>query len=85
MKKYLVILLLSGCSTTVPVAQKFPPISEVLQQPCKPLKEVLSNTTLSQLTSTIVENYTEYHQCSNIVDGWQSWYTQQKKLFEELK
>lgn len=86
MTKYLlVLLLLSGCSTTVPVAQKFPQVPEVLQQPCKPLREVAQDTSLSQLTKTIVENYTEYHQCSNTVDAWKEWYAQQKRLFEELK
>jgi len=85
MKKYLLILLLSGCSTVVPVAQKFPQAPEILQQPCKPLKPAEANISLSQLTKTVVENYTEYHQCSGLADAWREWYTQQKKLFEELK
>jgi hypothetical protein len=86
MKKYLLILLLlSGCSTVVPVAQKFPQAPEVLQQSCKSLKSAQNDTTLSQLTKTVVENYTEYHQCSGLVDGWREWYVQQKKIFEELR
>lgn len=86
MKKYLlVLLLLSGCSTVVPVAQKFPKAPDVLQQPCKPLKAAENNTSLSQLTKTVVENYTEYHQCSGLVDAWREWYSQQKQLFEELR
>jgi hypothetical protein len=86
MKKYLlVLLLLTGCSTVVPVAQKFPLAPEVLLEPCKPLKAAPDNATLSQLTKTVVENYTEYHQCTNIVAAWREWYTSQKQLFEELR
>ncbi|CAB5218779.1 hypothetical protein UFOVP218_146 [uncultured Caudovirales phage] len=79
------VMLVAACSTTVPVTQKFPQAPQELQQPCKPLEQVITNTTLSQLTKTVVNNYSEYHQCSSKVENWQLWYTQQKQIFEELK
>lgn len=78
-------MLVTACSTTVPVTQKFPQAPQELQQPCKPLEQVITNTTLSQLTKTVVNNYSEYHLCSSKVENWQLWYTQQKQIFEELK
>lgn len=85
MKKYLIVLLLTGCSTVVPVRQPFPQAPEILQQPCKQLKLVEDNVVLSEFTKTVVQNYTEYHQCSNLLSGWQEWYQKQKKIYEELK
>jgi len=78
-------MLITACSTTVPVTQKFPQTPQELQQPCKPLELAQDNATLSQLTKTVVNNYSEYHLCSNKVENWQLWYTQQKQIFEELK
>ena len=84
MKYLFLALLLAGC-TTVPVAQKFPEAPSVLQQPCKTLEQVESTATMSDFAKVVVRNYTEYYQCANIVDGWQEWYKNQKKIFEELK
>ena len=78
-------MLVTACSTTVPVTQKFPEAPQQLQQLCKPLELAQDNTTLSQLTKTVVNNYSEYHLCSDRVENWQLWYTKQKQIFEELK
>ena len=84
--KYLILaLLLAGCSTVVPVTQKFPEAPSILQQQCKPLAQVASTATISEFAKTVANNYTEYYQCSTLVEGWQEWYTKQKKIFEELK
>jgi hypothetical protein len=40
---------------------------------------------LSDITKTVVENYGEYYLCAETVNGWNEWYIQQKKIFEELK
>jgi len=37
----------------------------------------------SELLSTVVENYGTYYQLVEQVKGWQNWYYQQKKIFEE--
>jgi len=85
MKYALVLLLLLAGCTTVPVTAKFPEAPSILQTQCPPLKQASDTAKLSDLTKTVVENYTEYYNCSALVEGWQDWYSKQKKLFEELK
>ena len=84
--KYLLVLLLllTGCQT-VPVAAKFPQAPTTLQTACPELKPAPDNAKLSDITRTVVENYSEYYQCAETVNGWIDWYAKQKKLFEELK
>lgn len=81
----LVLLLLTGCSTTVPVTQKFPQAPEMLFQQCQQLKEVSKDASLVDLTKIVVENYTQYYQCSVLVEGWQQWYKTQQQIYKELK
>ena len=87
--KYIIlslILLISGCTTTAPVAAKFPDAPDVLFENCPFLKTIDGETTVfSELTKTVTKNYTAYHQCSNIVNRWIEWYTKQKKIFESVK
>lgn len=84
MKYLFIALLLAGC-TTVPVTQKFPDAPDILQQSCKSLEQVNTTATISEFAKVVVNNYTEYYQCSTLVEGWQEWYKNQKKIFEELK
>jgi hypothetical protein len=86
MKKLLILLLLAGCSTTVPVARKFPDVPVALKEPCKPLTQVKQDTTkLSEVITVVVDNYTEYHMCSTKVDMWIEWYSSQKEIFDSVK
>ena len=87
MKKYLLItLILTGCSTTVPVTAKFPAAPKSLMEKCIPLKKLQGDqVTIVDLHTTVVENYTSHHECSVKVEAWQEWYTSQKKIFEEVK
>jgi hypothetical protein len=87
MKKLILLftIALSGCSTVVPVVAKFPEAPKELLTLCPKLKVADEKPELSELTKTIVTNYSEYHLCANRVEGWSEWYTQQKKLFEALK
>jgi hypothetical protein len=86
MIKYaLVLLLLTGCSTVVPVTAKFPEAPEVLLEKCSSLKKVNDDDKLSDLSKTIVTNYTNHHICSTKNDGWIEWYNTQKKIFEGIK
>jgi len=89
MKAHLFALLtvtaLTGCSTVVPVVAKFPEAPKELLTLCPKLKPADEKPELSELTKTIVTNYSEYHLCANRIEGWNEWYTQQKKLFEALK
>jgi hypothetical protein len=84
MKYFLIALLLSGCSTTVPVAMKFPEAPLNIQEKCHPLEKLKDDAKLSDLAKTVTVNYTEYYACSIKTDAWIEWYQTQKKLFESL-
>ena len=79
-------LFLTDCSTTVPVARKFPEAPSVLLEKCPQLKTINTETTVfSVLTKTVAENYTTYYDCAVKHDGLIEWYHVQKRIFEEVK
>lgn len=79
------VLLLSGCSTPVPVKMKFPVAPESFFVPCPDLKKLESGAKLSDVAKNVSENYTLYHECSLKSEAWGEWYKAQKKIFEEIK
>jgi alpha-L-arabinofuranosidase len=82
----LLSLFLVGCSTTVPVVAKFPEAPKSITEKCAPLKKLEGNQiSIVELHTKVVENYTQYHECSLKVEEWNTWYTKQKKIFEEIK
>lgn len=85
----LVTLLLSGCSIfwqPVPIKQKFPEASPQLLKQCEELKKVEGDkVAVTEMLKVIVHNYQLYYQCSTKVEGWQEWYTEQKKIFDQVK
>jgi hypothetical protein len=87
MKSFALLLgavFLVGCSTPVPVKQKWPDAVAELQEKCPQLKIVEGEkVAITDLLKVVVENYTTYYQCANKVDGWNDWYDKQKKIFEE--
>jgi len=86
MKKLLILLLLAGCSTTVPVARKFPEVPDVLMVPCPLLTQIKEGTTkLSGVIEVVTDNYFEYHKCSDKHDLWMEWYKAQKEIFDSVK
>ena len=86
MKKLLILLLLAGCSTTVPVARKFPEIPDVMMVTCPPLTQIKEDTTkLSEVITVVTDNYFEYHKCSDKNDLWIEWYKLQKQNFDQVK
>jgi len=88
MKRYslLLILLLTGCSTTVPVVAKFPEAPPSLKALCPGLKKIEGDSvSIVDLHKTVVENYTQYYECAAKVESWNEWYTKQKKIFDEVK
>jgi len=86
MKKLLILLLLTGCSTTVPVARKFPEVPDVLMVPCPPLTQIKEGTTkLSEVVGVVTDNYFEYHKCSDKNDLWMEWFRAQKEIFDSVK
>ena len=77
---------LTGCLTTVPVKRTFPEVPEILLKECDPLNTISKpEVKLSELMDTVTKNYGKYHGCSALVDAWQDWYKEQKKVFDEVK
>ena len=83
--KYLLLLLMVGCSTTVPVTAKFPEVPERLLQKCPQLEKLENEAKLSDITKTITNNYTTYYECAVKDDAWIEWYQKQKIIFEGIK
>jgi hypothetical protein len=89
MKKLAIILplvLLVGCATPVPVVLKWPAVPAELLVACPDLKTVdPNNDKISVLVETVADNYKEYYQCGDKVEGWISWYNEQQKLWKTIK
>ena len=86
--KYLIIIstvFLFGCSTIVPVKQKFPEAPALLLEKCAELNRTKDNASLSEIVKTVTLNYSLYHECSSKHDAFISWYETQKKIFEDKK
>jgi hypothetical protein len=84
--KYAVILalLLSGCSTVVPVAVKFPePPAKGAMISCPNLQKLNDNAKLSDVATTVAVNYSTYYECAVKTDAWQEWYNIQRIIFEK--
>lgn len=79
-----VLALCSGCSTTVPVTAKFPPVPERLLEKCPNLEKLKDDPQLSDLAKTINNNYTTYYTCAVKNDAWIEWYNIQKTIFEGI-
>lgn len=85
MKYLLPLILLCGCSTTVPVKAKFPDAPEALMEKCLPLAKLPEDAKLSDVAKNISYNYSLYHECAIKNEAWQEWYSSQKKIFDEVK
>ena len=78
-------LLLSGCTTTVPVKQKFPEAPEILLVDCDKLDKIGKDKVyFSDFLKTVVGNYNKYHMCAAQNAAWKEWYTETKKIYDEL-
>lgn len=81
-----VAVLLAGCGSTAPVKRTFPDAVPALQEKCPTLGTVEGTTvSITDLLKTVVKNYGLYYECANKVDGWNEWYTKQRKTFESVK
>jgi len=86
--KYLILLsalILSACSTTVPVTAKFPdPPGKNAMERCLDLKKLSDTPTLSEISKTVSTNYGTYYECAVKSDSWIEWYQVQKHIFENI-
>ena len=85
MKYLLLVLLLTGCSTTVPVTSKFPEPPKYSLQTCPQLQLLKEGAKLSDVATTVTINYSTYYECAVKNDAWIEWYQIQKNIFESVK
>jgi hypothetical protein len=80
----LLALMLTACSTSVPVTVKFPnaPVKSGATERCPQLKKLQDDPTLSDVSKTITLNYGTYYECAIKSDTWIEWYGIQKEIFE---
>jgi hypothetical protein len=81
----LILVLLTGCSTTVPVVAQFPEVPKYIMVKCPQLTKLNDDLKLSDVAKTITINYTTYYECAVKNDAWIEWYEIQKRLFEGIK
>lgn len=82
----LVVFVLSGCSTMVPVNRKFPEHpGKLAMENCPNLKKLDDTAKLSDVANTVSINYSTYYECAVKVDTWIEWYQIQKQIFESIK
>ena len=85
MKYLLFVLILTGCSTTVPVTAKFPDVPVRLLVKCPQLEKLENEAKLSDIGKTVTNNYTTYYECAVKNDAFIEWYQTQKRIFESVK
>ena len=81
----LLLLLLTGCAVTTPVARKFPEVPTRILTACPQLEKLQSDAKLSDVAKTVTVNYTTYYECAVKNDAWIEWYQIQKQIFESVK
>jgi len=83
MKYLLIALVLSGCSTVVPVVAKFPDApGKGAMTACPNLQKLNDGAKLSDVANTVTVNYSTYYECAVKTDAWQEWYNIQRIIFE---
>ena len=85
MKYLILVLMLAGCSTTVPVTSKFPEPPKYSLQSCPQLQLLKEGSKLSDVATTVTINYSIYYECVVKNDAWIEWYQIQKHIFESVK
>jgi hypothetical protein len=78
------LLFMTGCVAT-PVAREFPAAPASLTTACAALADVPATDKLSVVLATVTQNYAQYRECSIRVDSWNTWYNEQKKIFDSVK
>lgn len=81
----LLLLTLTGCSTTVPVTAKFPEVPARILAKCPQLEKINDDAKLSDVAKTVTINYSTYYECAVKHDAFVEWYQVQKTIFESVK
>ena len=86
MRVLLLSLLLTGCSTVVPVTNTFPNApSDIALVRCPQLQKIADDAQLSDVAKTVTVNYGTYYECAVKTDAWIEWYQKQKIIFDNIK
>lgn len=79
----LVLFVVSGCSTAVPVSARFPDApGKNATIRCPQLEKLKDEAKLSDVANTVALNYETYYGCAVKTDAWIEWYEIQKRIFE---
>lgn len=79
----LLLLSISACQT-VPVTKPFPVAPDVLlKEPSTPSNIPIDNSRLSEVLPIIIDNNTICGENYYLLKGWQKWYQETKKLYED--
>lgn len=83
MRLLIFAVLLAGCSTAVPIKQKFPEADPYMLEPAPALTTLPPDTAeLDKLISNSADNYGKYRELVKRYELWQEWYKLQKENFE---
>ena len=76
-------VLLTGCSTLIPVQQQFPVAPAALLERCPDLLTIDDGkNSMQDMLKVVIQNYSLYYQCVEKTHNWQDWYSQQKRIHE---
>ena len=82
----LALALLTGCTTVVPVTQKFPDApSQHSLTTCPQLQKLEATAQLTDVAKTVAGNYSEYYTCAVKLDAWIEWYEINKIIYKGLR
>lgn len=82
----ILVVLLTACATPVPISQRFPDVPKALIEQCASLKKIEGDrVAITEMLKVVVANYGMYYECAAKVDGWNDWYTEQKRIYESAK
>lgn len=81
----IMLIAMTGCSTTVPVVAKFPEPPKYSMNKCPQLEKLNDDAKLSDVAKTVTNNYGTYYECAVKNDAWIEWYEIQKRIFESIK
>lgn len=86
MRLYIILFLLLGGCTFRGNIPKFPDVPHHLTEDCADLTLIDdSEEKFSEVLKIITSNYGKYHECRIKVQLWNDWYTQQRKIYNNLK
>lgn len=85
MRRFLLasLILLTGCSTVVPVKQKFPEVPTGLMESCPELQTVSDTDKLSEVLKVVTNNYAQYQECRVKSEAWVDWYKTQRDIYNK--